>query len=94
MVTEIAILKIDPAQAEAFEATYHKVVHILQRQPGYRADQLLRAIERPEEYILQVKWDSVADHERFIAAPDYPELDGALGEYVKSANFAHYQAVG
>jgi len=93
MVTEIAILKIDPAEAGAFEATYRRVVPILQRQPGYQSDQLLRAIERPEEYFLTVEWDSVADHEAFIAAPDYPELDGALGEFVRDASFAHYQTI-
>ena len=93
MVTEIAVLKIDPSQAEAFEKTYQDVVHILRRQPGYQADKLLRAIERPEEYILTVEWDSVADHENFIKAPDYPDLDGALGAFVKEGDFAHYRTI-
>jgi len=93
VVTEIAILKIDPAQAEEFERTYQDVVHILRRQPGYQNDRLFRAIERPEKYILTVEWDSVADHENFIQAPDYPDLDGALGKFVKDGDFAHYRAI-
>ena len=93
MVTEIAVLKIDPAQAKAFEKTFQDVVHILHRQPGYQNDRLYRAIERPEEYILTVEWDSVADHENFIQAPDYPDLDGALGQFVIEGDFAHYQTI-
>ncbi len=38
MITEIAILKIDPAEAERFERTYRDVVHILQCQTGYQSD--------------------------------------------------------
>lgn len=93
MVTEVAVLKIDPSQAKKFEKTYRNVVGILRRQRGYINDRLMRAIERPEEYILAVEWDQVADHERFIAAPDYPDLDGALGQYVVDANFAHYISI-
>jgi heme-degrading monooxygenase HmoA len=93
MITELAILTIDPDNAEDFEKTYQDVVHILRRQPGYLADKLMRAIERPEEYILAVEWESVADHENFIAAADYPDLDGALGEYVLEANVAHFNTL-
>ncbi len=93
MITEVAILKIDPAESEKFESTYQKVVHILQRQPGYQSDRLMRAIEHPGQYILAVEWGSVQDHLNFIAAPDYPDLDDALGEFVKDASFAHYHSL-
>lgn len=90
MITEIAILKIDPTQSDDFEHTYREVVHILQRQPGYQSERLMRSIEDPEQYILAVEWDSKEDHLRFMDAPDYPDLDGALGKYVKDAAVAHY----
>ena len=93
MVTELAILKIDPVDAEVFEKTYQDVVHILQRQAGYQADKLMRAIERPEEYVLTVEWENVEDHQRFIDSADYPSLDGALGQYVKEGSFAHYRTI-
>ena len=93
MVTELAILIIDPAEAEAFEKTFQDVVNILRKQEGYLDDKLMRAIERPEEYILTVEWETVADHEKFIEAPDYPDLDGALGKFVKDASFAHYNTI-
>jgi heme-degrading monooxygenase HmoA len=93
MVTEIAILKIDPAEAEKFERTFRDVVHILQRQPGYQSDKLMRAIEHPEQYILSVEWGCVEDHLRFIDGPDYPGLDGALSVYVTEGSFAHYDSI-
>lgn len=93
MITEVAILKIDPAEAVEFERTYNEVVHILRRQSGYRSDKLMRAIEYPEQYILAVEWGSVEDHLNFIAAPDYPDLDGALSEYIIDGSFAHYHIV-
>ena len=93
MITEIAILKIDPPEAERFEQTYRDVVHILQRQAGYQSDKLMRAIEHPEQYILTVEWGSVEDHLRFIDGSDYPDLDGALGVYVIEASFAHYNSI-
>ncbi len=93
MVTELAILKIDPAEAEAFEKTYQDVVHILRRQGGYLADKLMQGVERPEEYVLAVEWESVEDHQRFIDSADYPSLDGALGKYVKEGSFAHYRTI-
>jgi heme-degrading monooxygenase HmoA len=93
MVTEIAILQIDPTQCEGFERTYRDVVHILQRQPGYQSERLMRSLEDPGQYILAVEWDSKEDHLRFIDAPDYPDLDGALGNYVKDAAVAHYRKI-
>lgn len=93
MITEIAILIINPAEAERFEQTYRDVVHILQRQPGYQSDKLMRAIEHPEQYILTVEWGSVEDHMRFVDAPDYSDLDGALGEFVNEGSFAHYNSI-
>ena len=93
MITELAILKINPAKAEKFEKTYQDVVHILHKQPGYLNDKLMRAIERPEEYVLAVEWGSVEDHQRFIDSADYPSLDGALGQFVKDASIAHYNTL-
>ena len=93
MVTEVAILKIDPEKAEAFEKMYSKVVPVLRRQDGYISDELSRAIERPEEYILRVEWENVESHQKFIDSSDYPQMSGPFGEYVLDAGFAHYNTV-
>lgn len=93
MITELAILEIDPENADLFENTYREVVHILKRQAGFLSEKLLRAIEAPEQYILAVEWESVGDHQRFIDAPDYPDLDSALGQFVVHGSFYHYNSI-
>jgi len=93
MITELAILTINPTDAEEFEKTHQDLVQILRRQPGYLDDKLMRAIERPEEYVLAVEWEAVEDHQRFIDSADYPALDGPLGSYVKEGSFAHYNSL-
>jgi heme-degrading monooxygenase HmoA len=93
MVTEVAVLKIDPSEADAFEGMYGEVVPVLRRQPGYRSDRLMRAIERPEEYILAVEWDSVDAHQAFIDSDEYSLMSNPFGEFVLDSGFAHYDTV-
>jgi heme-degrading monooxygenase HmoA len=93
MVTEVAILKIDPANASAFEQMYEEVVPVLRRQAGYQSDKLLRAIERPEEYILSVEWDSVDAHQAFIDSDEYSLMAEPFGGFVVDSGFAHYNTI-
>lgn len=93
MVTEIAILKIDPTQAAAFEETHHQVIGVLRRQPGYHKDTLVKAHEVPGQYILMVEWDSIAAHQAFIDSTDYPEMSGPYGNFVQASSFAYYTTI-
>ena len=93
MVTEVFVFKIDPAEAQEFEIMYTDVVSVLRKQKGYRSDKLMRAIERPEDYILAVEWDSVEAHQAFINSDSYPEMDGPFGGYVIEGTLAHYNTV-
>jgi heme-degrading monooxygenase HmoA len=90
MVYEIAVLKINPEKSADFEKMYTEVVAILRRQKGYKGDQLLHAIERPDEYVLKVAWEGVAAHQDFIDSPDYPQISGPFGDYVIESGFAHF----
>jgi len=93
MVTEVFVFKIDPAEDRTFEKMYAEVVPVLRRQKGYQSDKLMRAIERPDEYILAVEWDSVEAHQAFAGSADYPEMDGPFGGFVKEGILAHYKTV-
>lgn len=93
MITEIFVFKIDPEKDTEFEQMYTGAAPVLRRQPGYQSDRLMRAIERPDEYILAVEWSSVEAHQAFIAAPDYPEMDGPFSGFVKEGLLAHYNTV-
>jgi heme-degrading monooxygenase HmoA len=93
MVTELAIIKIDPSESESFEKMYKEVVSVLREQPGYQHDKLMRAIERPEEYLLAVEWDSVGSHQAFIDSDSYSLMSDPFGKFVKDSSFAHFNTV-
>lgn len=93
MVTEVAILKIDPQKAKDFEKMYQEVAPILRRQEGYISDKLMHASERPEEYILAVEWADIELHKKFIASNEYALMADPFGHYVLDSGFAHYFTV-
>lgn len=53
----------------------------------------MSAIERPEEYILAVEWDSVEARQAFIDSDSYPEMFGPFDVFVKEGRLAHYNTV-
>ncbi len=62
MINEIAILSIDPANADAFEAAVAQAAPLFKAAPGCHGLALERGIEDPGKYRLLVQWESVAHH--------------------------------
>lgn len=62
MITEIAHLTIDPANAEAFENAVAQAARILRAAKGSHSMALEKVIEDPSRYRLRVEWDTVEDH--------------------------------
>ena len=62
MITEIAIIDVDPAQAAAFESAVAKAGPLFQAAEGCRGMALERVVERAGQYRLVVQWDSVDAH--------------------------------
>lgn len=62
MVTEIAYIEIDPAQADAFEAAVATCVPLFLAARGCRSVALAHVVEDPARYRLLVEWDTVDDH--------------------------------
>ncbi len=62
MITEIATILIDPAQADAFEAAVASAAPVLRAAEGSHSMALERVIETPGKYLLRVQWDSVEHH--------------------------------
>jgi heme-degrading monooxygenase HmoA len=63
MILESAPLSVKPGQHEAFESAFREAQAIIASMPGYRGHELQRCIERKGQYLLLVRWDSVAHHE-------------------------------
>jgi heme-degrading monooxygenase HmoA len=63
MILEVAPLQARAGQEAAFEAAFKQAQAILSSMPGYVSHELQRCLERPSEYILLVRWESLEAHE-------------------------------
>ena len=63
MILEAAFLQVRPDKSRAFEAAFREAQLIISSMPGYRSHELQRCLEREGQYLLLVRWDSVAAHE-------------------------------
>jgi quinol monooxygenase YgiN len=62
MVTEIAHIEIDPAQAEAFEDAVASCEPLFRSAKGCQSMALVNVVEDPARYRLIVGWDNIDDH--------------------------------
>lgn len=92
-VYEYATLTIDPERSGDFAAVLPAAERILRSAAGCRSVEFLRAIDRPEVYLLRVGWDSIEDHlERFPASPQAAELAATIGDFFVEAPFVvHFE---
>ena len=72
MITEHAVLQIDPTKAAEFEAAFAQARPLIAGQPGFLSLRLLRIHETAGRYVLFVGWAALADHtEGFRSSPEY-----------------------
>jgi quinol monooxygenase YgiN len=62
MIHEVAILTIDPAKADAFEAAVAQAKPYFEAAEGMKSFGLRRSIETPGRYHLVIEWTSVEVH--------------------------------
>jgi heme-degrading monooxygenase HmoA len=95
MILEAAPLRVKPGEARAFEAAFREAQRIISAMPGYRSHELHRCLERDGEYLLLVRWESVAAHEEgFRKSPRYEQWRTLLHHfYDPFPTVLHYEAV-
>ena len=95
MILEAAPLQVRPGQEAAFEAAFRQAQRIISSMPGYRSHELQRCIERPSEFLLLVRWDTLEDHEvGFRQSPRYQDWKRLLHHfYDPFPTVSHYEAV-
>ena len=82
MILESAPLDVKPGQTQAFEAAFRRAQRILAASPGYLSHELQRCIERPNRYLLLVRWRTLEDHtEGFRQSEPYQEWKGLLHHF-------------
>lgn len=62
MILEVAHLRVDPTQTEAYEAAIAEAGPLIASADGYLGHEFLRSDDEPGRYLLVVRWRSRADH--------------------------------
>ncbi len=62
MILEIAILDVKPGEGGAFEAAFATARPLISATPGFLELELRPCLERPDRYLLLVRWESVEAH--------------------------------
>jgi quinol monooxygenase YgiN len=72
MVTEFAEIEVKPGMEQVFIAGVEKSKAAFLRSPGCHGLQLVRSVENPSKFVLQVQWETVAHHmELFRNSPEF-----------------------
>lgn len=62
MILEAAQLSIKPGREAAFEAAMRQARPLIEASPGFGGIEVRRCIERPNSYLLLVRWETLEDH--------------------------------
>ncbi|MFF2088062.1 antibiotic biosynthesis monooxygenase family protein [Nocardia sp. NPDC058176] len=82
MIVEHALLPVRPGLADAFEAAFAEAYPIIAAMPGFGGLSLSRCVERPDSYLLLVRWERLTDHtEGFRGSPEYQRWRALLHHF-------------
>ena len=63
MILEHADIRIDPANASAFEEAIERAARtVISHAKGFQGCKVKRSIESPGRYLLTIHWDTLEDH--------------------------------
>lgn len=95
MILEVAPLQIRPGKSAQFEAAFLLAQPIITAMPGYLGHELQRCLEREDEYLLMVRWATLADHQvGFRGSPQYQQRKALLHHFYQPfPTVSHYVAI-
>lgn len=95
MILELAPLTVRAGQTREFEAAFLQAQRIISSMPGCVSHELRRCLERPNEYVLLVRWQTLEGHEVGLRrSPEYQEWKRLLHHfYDPFLVVSHYEAV-
>ncbi|WP_325327874.1 antibiotic biosynthesis monooxygenase family protein [Trinickia sp.] len=62
MILEMAQIEVQEGKTSEFEAGVRQALPLFARAKGCHGAQLHRIVERPNHYLLMVRWDTLDDH--------------------------------
>lgn len=95
MILEVAPLSVRPGLCAGFEAAFAEAEEIISSMPGYLGHELQRCLERENEYLLLVRWETLEAHEvGFRQSPQYQQWKKLLHHfYDPFPTVSHYRRV-
>lgn len=82
MILESAVLDVRAGQTAQFEAAFREAKKIISASPGYLSHELHRCVERPNRYLLLVRWQRLEDHtEGFRKSAPYQRWKALLHHF-------------
>jgi quinol monooxygenase YgiN len=94
MVIERVDFGIVAGREVDFELAMQRGCALLKAAAGCTAVVLMRGVERPTRYMLQITWLAIADHEAFVKTPDIQEFRSILGPFMgEKPAMEHFQQV-
>lgn len=95
MITEHALLSVRPGTVDDFHRAFDQARTLIATLPGFICLRLSRCLERPDQHLLLVEWETVDDHtEGFRGSPVYQEWKALLHHFYKPFPVVeHYETV-
>lgn len=82
MILEVALLDVKPGHETAFERNFATASAYIRSIDGYVSHELGRCHERPNRYVLLVRWRTLEAHTvSFRGSPQYQEWKRLLHHY-------------
>ena len=93
MVLEVAILNIKEGYQSEFEKNFVLASPIIKSMQGYIDHELKKCVEKENQYILLVKWETLEDHEEgFRKSSEYSAWRKLLHQFYEPfPEVLHYQ---
>lgn len=80
MIIETAFMTVSAGDEAAFEAALDQARHLVESSPGCQGLEVHRGVERPQTFLLVIRWDSLADHtETFRGSDAFTQWRAILG---------------
>lgn len=94
MILEVAILQVKAGQTEDFEQSFRQASQIISGMKGYISHELQCCLEVENQYILLVRWQTLADHtEGFRGSAEYQEWKQLLHHYYDPFPTVHHYEI-
>lgn len=96
MILEIADIRVQPGQQQAFEqALQHALATVASQAQGVKGWSVNRCIETPERFVLQIWWATLEDHTvGFRQGPLFAQWRAIIGPFfAQPPHVEHFEMV-